>query len=324
MPEIGGYFGLETCLGGQTARHNTACLNSGRGVLLWLLPLLKPRHAFLPLYSCKVLYQPFEKLGIPYTLYNLNANLAPKNIPDQPARGELLLYINYNDACRNTAGELAKEWRKQMILDNTQAFFWRPVLPCWSFNSARKWMGVADGAYVYPPNGQACPPLHELLPNTNYTSEHLYLRLQGDTHGGKLHFDENEEIVGRSKALVSNFSAEILKEAAYESMKARRRANYNKLHEALRDKNLWAQHSPDYSVPMYYPFLPAIAIAHKACWQQQLYVPRLWPEVLNLKGISSIEERLASQLLPLPIDHRYNEEQMDQVILIVKNLFESR
>jgi hypothetical protein len=323
MPEIGGYFEEELDLSGHTALHSTVCLNSARGALLWLLPTLKPRHAWLPCYSCEVLYHPFQQLGIGYTLYQLDEQLRPIGLP-APAAGELLLYINYNDACRDTATELATVWQSQCIIDNTQAFFWQPALPAYSINSARKWMGVADGAYVYPPAGGRLPDATMLPVNQHYRTEHLRLRRQGRTAEGYTVFQENELLSGRGPSLPSAYSSGILQQANYTSMQRRRLHNFAMLSQALQQFNTWPLAQPAGSVPMYYPLLPAGPLPHENCWQQQLYVPRLWPEVASLRGANHFEQYLGSYLLPLPIDHRYSAEQMSKLILLVKKLSNSK
>lgn len=319
MPEIGGYFEEETVLTGQEPWHHTACFNSARGVLQWLLPQLQPSHVWLPRYSCEVLYHPFQQLAIPYTLYSVNEQLEPQELP-APTAGHLLLYINYNDACRHTAAALAAQWRHQCIIDNTQAFFWREPLPAWTINSARKWMGVADGAYVYAPAGQPLPALQGLQPNTRYQNRHLQLRRQGRTAEGYPVFQQNEELAGEGPALVSAWSAPLLQQAPYTHMQARRWQNFQQLHEALHHSNGWVLPQPPNTVPMYYPWLPTRPVWHEACWQQQLYVPRLWPEVASLPEAGPFEQRLASQLLPLPIDHRYDAAAMQAVIDILTSL----
>ncbi len=313
MAEIGGYFGLETCLGGEESWHSGPCFNSGRGVLQWLLQYLDPAHAWLPLYSCEVLYHPFQQLDIPYTLYRVNEQLVPVDIPE-PSEGELLLYINYNDGCRETATQLAETWKHQCIIDNTQAFFWKPGLPAWSFNSARKWMGVADGAYVMAPTGHAMPGTEGLNANTCYCTDHLYLRQLGDTAAGYPFFQKNERLCGEGTALVSSLRETILRQADYECMVSRRRQYFHLLHEALGKYNQLPVQTKAGTVPMYYPFLPSQPMVHEYFWQQQIYVPRLWLELASIQTAESLEKKMATHLLPLPIDHRYTTADMSVII----------
>lgn len=314
MPEVGGYFATETWLGANNAYHHTLALKSGRAALQLLLHHLKPSHAWLPRYTCRVVYQPFEALGIPYTLYSINEKAEPLELPE-PDAGHVLLYINYNDACRPMAEALAAVWQQQLIIDNTQAFAWQPRLQAWSFNSVRKWMGVADGAYLYAPSGQPLPDTGRLLPNTAYTNRHLELRRQGHTQEGYPFFQENERLCGEGLALMSAYSHRIVQQADVPAMLARRKANYQQLHQTLQPYNQWQLHAGDaHATPMYYPFLPKRPISHQACWQQQLFVPRLWAEVQHIPGSQPNEKQWAEQLLPLPIDHRYDEKDMNQLL----------
>ena len=68
------------------------------------------------------------------------------------------------------------------------------------------------------------------------------------------------------------------------------------------------------AVPFCYPFLPARPSLHRALWQREIFVPRLWPEIAARPAEGFEWERdLAARLLPLPIDHRYGPGDMARV-----------
>ena len=46
----------------------------------------------------------------------------------------------------------------------------------------------------------------------------------------------------------------------------------------------------------------------------KIYIPTLWPDVLELCEKDSIEYNYAQNILPIPIDQRYNDKDMDYII----------
>ena len=68
------------------------------------------------------------------------------------------------------------------------------------------------------------------------------------------------------------------------------------------------------AAPFCYPFLPARPSLHEALWRRDVFVPRLWPDVIARTGPRFARERdLAARLLPLPVDHRYGGDDMQRV-----------
>ena len=55
-----------------------------------------------------------------------------------------------------------------------------------------------------------------------------------------------------------------------------------------------------------------------------IYVPILWPNVINDCPCDSIEYMYANNIIPLPIDQRYSKNDMDIIFKIIKVFFEER
>ena len=66
-----------------------------------------------------------------------------------------------------------------------------------------------------------------------------------------------------------------------------------------------------------YPFLPAGGDHHEALWSRQVWAPRLWGADTRL-DLTDFERRLAVELLPLPVDHRYGPAEMDRLVMLVR------
>ena len=47
--------------------------------------------------------------------------------------------------------------------------------------------------------------------------------------------------------------------------------------------------------------------------KQKIYIPVLWPNVLDECAVASWEYKLASDVLPLPVDQRYDLDDMEYI-----------
>ena len=109
-------------------------------------------------------------------------------------------------------------------------------------------------------------------------------------------------------------SRSILCSIDYESIKQQRRSNYMQLDEQLRNKNGIHLTMDEDAVPMVYPYLTDDATLRQRLIDNRIYVARYWPNVLNWCRPRDIEKTLAKDMIPLPIDQRYGEEDMKKVI----------
>ena len=125
MKPIGGYFELE--LPKLQEYHSGALrLNTGRNCLEYILRCRKYRKVYIPYYTCEVVLEPFKKLGVSYSFYHIDANL---ELVEEIflKEGEALLYTNYFGLKQAYLLQLADRYGKQLIFDNTQAFYALPL-----------------------------------------------------------------------------------------------------------------------------------------------------------------------------------------------------
>lgn len=186
------------------------------------------------------------------------------------------------------------------------------------FNSARKFFGVPDGAYLYTPDNIYLSSLNNLKRNQNYRCEHLLLRHQGILEEGYKIFQDNEKLNGDEIALISELSEIILSQIDYNDVAQKRCQNYLYLDQILGSHNQLSSEViklDNNSIPFCYPYLPVKSIKHEYFWEKLIFVPILWRECVNriTEGFEW-EKHLTSQLLPLPIDQRYSFEEMDLII----------
>jgi hypothetical protein len=318
MNAIGGYFGLELAAGSlsyHTTPHN---FKSGRSSLHYILRMFKPQVVYIPYYTCDGILESFAAAGVNFKFYEINELLEPVSLPELKAN-EYFLYINYFDIKRNKVAALSQQYGDKLIVDSTQSFFEKGNGKSWYFNSCRKFFGVPDGSYLYVPyhiNTTPVPSKNEV-----YKVDHLIQRFNGHPEQGYKSFQENEVLLGADIVGMSRLSEHILSFIDYSSVIATRRSNYQYLHEIFKGRNILQAELETDSVPMYYPLLLDTEVNKYRLYAKNMYVPTFWKDVM-VRGDSGFEteKKLTTNLLPLPVDHRYTIEDMERLAEELKEI----
>ncbi len=310
---IGGYFGLELPQGAEY--HGGAiALNTGRNCLEYILRVRGYKRVYLPLYSCDVLLEPFGKLGIDYTFYHINEHLelAEDIILGD---GEALLYVNYYGLKQRHVETLAERYGKRLIVDNTQAFYARPLEGIDTFYSCRKFFGVADGAYLY-----CDKPLDINLEQDRSWDRmtHLLKRVDISPEAAYADFTHQDELLkGNPMRTMSTLTRRIMMSIDYPQASDKRRENFTVLDSALKHRNAMALPMDSDAVPMVYPFMTTDPGLRQRLIDNKVYVATYWPNVKEWGGHDTLEYTLSCNLLPLPVDHRYGTEDMKRILQLI-------
>ena len=314
MKYIGGFFELETNISshGKPFHTNALAFQSGRSGLNYIIQQLSPSKIFLPFYCCDSLIEPLIRSKIPYEFYSIDSNFMPIDKIDLK-KDQYIVYVNYFGVFKKNVKILYRRYKSKLILDNTQAFFEFQYKDCCSFNSARKFFGVPDGSYVYLPRDVSG---YEMLPrNTKISLLHLKLRLRGDQSKAYKRYLQYEKTIDSGLKKISAVSEEILKGLDYESIRTKRKSNFQFYHRKLAKLNRLRLNVDAGAVPHYYPFLPNIPVDRLQCSKAGIFIPTFWPDVLTRKMQNFyFEKKLAKELLLLPIDHRYTEKDCAVVV----------
>ena len=310
MDPIGGYFSLE--LPQYEEYHKDAIrLNTGRNCLEYILQARGYKKVYIPYYTCDVVLEPFKKLGVPYEYYHVNIHL---EIRDEIAlkAGEALLYTNYYGLKQRYTEQLVQQYGNRLIVDNTQAFYAKPIDGIDTFYTCRKFFGVPDGAYLYTDKLLDV----ELEQDQSYERMlSLTKRIDLSPEAGYQDFrDVSKALVGQPIKRMSKLTQRMMLGIDYEAVAQRRRANYQLLNEALGKENNLELPLEDDAVPMVYPYLAPVKGLREKLIDNKIFVARYWPSVLEYTTPDDIDYLLAYQMQPLPIDQRYGEEEMRQII----------
>ncbi|QFQ13418.1 hypothetical protein C7Y71_010570 [Pseudoprevotella muciniphila] len=314
MEAIGGYFSLELPI--QEEFHkNSIRLNTGRNCLEYILRARGYKKLYVPYYTCEAVIEPINKLGIQSEFYHINIHFEIKDhfrLKDD----EALLYTNYFGLKQRYVEQLAEKTGSRLIVDNTQAFYAKPLQGIDTFYTCRKFFGVADGAYLYT----------DMLLDDEFVQDksydrmaHLLKRIDLSAEQGYVDFQKVDDgLDNQPIRKMSKLTQRIMQSIDYDAVAKKRRENFlylNKSHG--RENNLKLSLDKD-AVPMAYPFLAPIKGLREKLIENKIFVARYWPNVLNWTTKDDVEYFLAYQLQPLPIDQRYDKENMKRIIEIVK------
>lgn len=313
---VGGYFELELRKG-EHYHKNALKLNTARNCLEYILKVRKYNKVYIPCYICEVLLEPFKKCNVLYEFYQINQKLEPEKEVSLK-KGEAFLYINYFGLKQNCVEKLSLIYGKQLIVDNAQAFFEKPISSTDTFYSARKFFGVADGAYLYIDEN-----LQEFIEQDKSYKRmlHLLKRIDTSPDEGFEDYQFNERLLNNIAIKhMSSITQRVLSSIDYKSVAKIRRNNFNFLKKELNESNKLEITRFDNYAPMVYPYFTNNGAELKRLLiENQIYVATYWNNELDGTENFSLEKEFGNNLVPLPVDQRYNIEQMGKIIRCIKN-----
>lgn len=316
MKAIGGYFGLETNQN-EEYHKNSICLNSGRSSLEYILRANLYKKIYIPYYTCDVILQPIKRLGIKYNFYSINKYFEPIFDFNQIRKDEVFLYNNYF-GLKDVYIEKLSAKISNLIIDNAQSFFSKPIPNTDTFYSPRKFFGVPDGGYLYSKKNLNSKITKDISYNR---FEHLLRRVDVDAENGYGFFQKNEKSMDNSSLLeMSNLTQQLLKSINYQDNADKRKANFNFLHKSLNHLNELDIEVHPCQVPMTYPLLSGGVGLRQKLINSKIFTPMFWKNVLDWAPKSSMEIDFSLRIIHLPIDHRYNLDDMEIILKRTKSL----
>lgn len=325
---IGGYFGLEPEGEGVFPHEQGILLNTGRNALEYILSCIpKVSGIYRPYFTCHSILEPLKKKWIPNESYHVNRQLRIDEKINLRV-GEYIIVNNYFGLMDAYIQRMADVYGDRLIVDNTQAFFAPVLKDVKSFYSPRKFFGIPDGGIAYLGNEKVgtiagfVDWLSFEQDNSGDRLEHLYLRKEQGAEAGYVAYRKNQEKLHNQPILrMSAFTMNMLRHIDYDYVTSKRRENYQYLHNALGEMNqLELPDISTFACPMVYPLL----IDNSSEIREQLRLNRIytatyWPELMLNNDIRFDNGMFARDLIPLPIDQRYGEEEMKKIIKIINN-----
>lgn len=315
MRPIGGYFSLE--LPFREEYHKDALrLNTGRNCLEYILRVRGYKKVYVPYYTCEVVMEPIKKLDISYEFYYVDIHLEIRD-SFTLEQDEALLYTNYYGLKQRYVEYLAQKVGSRLIVDNTQAFYAKPLPGIDTFYTCRKFFGVADGAYLY------CDAVLDEEIEQDYSYDrmaHLLKRVDLSAEEGFADFRRVDDgLDNQPIRKMSKLTQRMMQSIDYEAIAKKRKKNYLMLHETLGGENNLELPLELDAVPMVYPYLTPVKGLRERLIENKVFVARYWPNVLDWTLQNDLEYKLSNQMTPLPIDQRYDEVEINRIIEILNN-----
>lgn len=315
MKEIGGYIELES--GNHSQYHEDAiALDCGRSCVAYLIELRAIKRLLLPDYLCDSISNLCDTMGVSYRFYDVAADFLPNEAP-KLEDGEWFLLVDYYGQLNSSAVDQYVELtQNHLIVDETQGFFRKAWKDADTFWNCRKWFGVPDGAYLQTRDGKRLAREIEATRSAQWMS-HILGRVEDLA---SQHLDESRanesRLLGYPVKGISRVSESLLSMIDYADVRERRRKNWSVLEQQLQQLNQVDLRMPEgpFSYPLY---CRDASLLRPSLAAKGVYVPTLWPNVVNGTSAGSVARSYAADILPLPLDQRYDEDDMRHMAGIV-------
>lgn len=311
--EIGGYFELEQ-YSMDMLYEDGVLLNCGRNCLAYIIQAKGIKKILLPKLNCDSVANICRRESVDYCYYRIQKNWLPEEI--EVSKDEWLYIVNYYGQINNNQIEELKKQYKNIIVDNTQAYFQPPVKGVDTIYTCRKYFGVSDGAVLFTDT------MIDTTLEVDKSMERMKFvlgRYEGNApdyyqlaHNNNIDFDR-EPIKTMSK-----ITRNILHSIDYQKNKKIRFNNYLILDRELSSVNKLRLEKVE--GPFAYPLLVENGNKlRKKLVEQKVYVSTLWEETLKICNDDELEYFYANNIIPLPIDQRYDQSDMEYIVSLIKD-----
>lgn len=290
---------------------NVARLNSGRAGIYHAVRCCGCSRVLIPYYECSTVREFLMQQDVTVEYYPIDQNfhpLLPENINRQ---NTAVLVVNY-------FGMLSQEELQQfaaryphVIIDNTQAFYSKPVESAYCVYSPRKFFGVADGCYVIGEHAEH--GLEQYLVDVSEdTAAFLLRRIESGASKNYPMYLENEARIEKSGIRqMSILTRALLDNIDYDYCAQKRRENFAIAHTLFHQINrlpapMFQNISEDF-VPMVYPLVIEKKSLRVYLKEHSIFVGQWWKYLLHEMDESQLEHYYSTYLIPIQIDQRYSE-----------------
>ncbi|KIL09772.1 hypothetical protein SR42_03020 [Clostridium botulinum] len=311
--EIGGFIELEN-FKGQEYHEELYRFNTTTNAIKYVLINKKYKKVYIPFYLCECVRNMICELNLEYSYYRINERLEPI-IDFKVEDNQVVLLVNYF-GIYNEQNIRHYNSLFNIIVDNTQVFFQNSIDDIDMVYNCRKFFGVADGAYLNTDVEKE--KYDELYRDTSNTRMAYILgRYEKNAQDYYKDFRNNEEILrGLPMMKMSRLTKNLMKIIDYKTIKEIREDNYKYLHSAL--SNINKLDIEPYENLFMYPLLVNNGNKiRRELITKKVYLPLLWPNVMEYNNSILWEKNLVENMLLLPMDQRYGIDDMDRVLEIV-------
>jgi hypothetical protein len=299
----------------QNRLPGTHGYESARSSLYVFLAAMRPKRIFIPNYICDAIPTAVIAAGVECIRYPINDQFQPASDLHLTTNDYILL-VNYFGLCaRGLFQSVEKQLTPQAILDCSQAYFFKDDRFTTTIYSPRKFLPVADGGFIA--TSQILPKSAPDNKGSIRRYQYLLERSLGEPESSRSAYLQAEsELELLSNREISMFTRKVCETTDLDFIKNRRRENFAVLTNLDSDNSL--QFDLGDQVPLCYPLMTDNADKiRERLLEKRIFTPRYWP---NITPLNHFEEALLRKTVFLPVDHRYNRNQIQSMFQIVKQL----
>jgi len=290
-------------------------LNTGRAAIWHALRILGCVTVWMPYYQCDTVVSFLENKRINIKYYHINPCFDPVDI--RQAAGEAVVLVNYYGVMSSDRMAELASYYNNVILDNAQAFFAKPIEHCINIYSTRKFIGVPDGAYVVGEGADRLTSEYEKDFSSD-TSLFLLQRIEYGCEGRAYESrEQNEKRINESDVkLMSTLTKKILDGADYDGIKRKRRENFavaRELFDGFNKLNAIRYMNSD-CVPMVYPLVIEDDMLLTKMLEAKHFQGRWWSYLASKMPEDTFENYLARYMVPITIDQRYGRKELEYIM----------
>lgn len=319
--------------------------SSGRSAIMAMIQLAKAqgKKVALPYFTCHSVIEPFDKMGCEIIYYPIELDLKvnEKSMArfchsEQPY---LLFYHDYFGLNESQKWQnLYEEFQGSVIFvnDQTHSFFstQKSVSSHYSLMSIRKWGGISEGGFLKVIAGSNRGLMYE-----NRPEDDLRLECYANASQLKEAYFKGDAVVSKDDFRSLFYQSESFFDAEngvypinqigiitwnkllQSDFAVKRSANFQALEDGwLEEWGDWGIPVFQYSIgitPLYFPVLLRIERLKLQTFlaNRRVYAPIIWPKSALIQ--SNGDDRLYNQLLCIPIDQRYGEDEMKFILKLL-------
>lgn len=318
--EIGSFIELELPKGREYFKGDTdiARLNTGRAAIWHAFRQTGAQAIWIPYYQCETVREFLTIKGANIKFYHIDSNFNPTDLHPEP--DDAVLLVNYYGIMSSERmAQLAAPYRN-VIIDNCQAFFCEPVPNALNVYSARKFVGVADGAYVVGPNAQQFTDEYPQGYSSD-TAAFLLMRIEYGCAGkGYEARSVNENRVDTEDIMrMSRLTRAMLDGADYVFNKNKRIENFNYACQLFDGVNKIdpKKYFDDKTVPMVYPLVVEDDALLGKLLAAKHFQGHWWKYITEELSVDTFEHWLSRYMIPITIDQRYGAKELDYIKSII-------
>lgn len=326
---------------------DSAMLSTGRSAEGLILDEIECRHpelkkiALIPAFTCQTVIEPFIKRGYSVKTYSIDENLRinPETFKEELYESHAQIVLIHQYFGFHTAGnieQLIREETKKGIVfieDRTQCLYSSfPILSVeYVIGSMRKWAALPDGGFAVCRHGK----LHEKP--EYYDAELEIEKIEAAEEKYKyLHENQGEKQIFLEKFSlaecmldkqekcfkISPSSLKVQSSLNIDELKQKRRDNYERLYFGLEGSRCVRVVTPPLkkeNVPLYYVCLAENRESlQRHLRENRIYAPIVWPKSQMCPVVCKEAEEMYEKSLCIPIDQRYDIDDMDKVVKCIK------